>query len=680
MPNRLARETSPYLRQHADNPIDWYPWCDEAFDRAKELDRPILLSVGYSSCHWCHVMAHESFENPEVGGLLDASFISIKVDREERPDVDDAYMTAVQLASGRGGWPMTLFLTPDRKPFFAGTYLPLEDRGGHPGLISVLRGITQGWRDSRREFMEAADEFGQAIEATFAREAPPASGLDSTSLVRRALETLAHDFDPRNAGFGGAPKFPPHTGIELLMAIADCDRFDQNERVHARHMAEATLLAMAAGGIHDHVGGGFHRYATDAEWGLPHFEKMLVDNALLLATYGGLGNLASPIVERLVAFLEREMRGDSGLYATALDADSDGVEGAFYVWRWDEVRALLGERAEPFFEAYGFAPNGNFADEALGVRTGANVLQAVPSWEELARIEREFAHERSILLDARSRRPRPQTDDKALIEPNGLLLAGFCAAGKVELARRLGTALLDVVELPSVPRQILDGRPVGLGFLNDYAALGYGLARLAERDPEGPWGLAARRVAAALIEKFGDGERGGFYGTSLHHEHLFGRTKPPFDQPGPSGNALACRLLLHTGHTDEASRALTALRGWLERAPTATEALHLALLESLERLPEASAVRLDQWDGQAGQFTLELRPGYHLQPGSLRVTSDGDVPFELLESVEPNKVILSFSSPEPLERLWIAWQSCTDTECLPEETATLELPSPNDVS
>lgn len=679
MPNRLARETSPYLRQHAENPIDWYPWGDDAFSRARELDRPVLLSVGYSSCHWCHVMAHESFEDPDVGKLLDESFVSIKVDREERPDVDDAYMTAVQLASGRGGWPMTLFLTPDRKPFFAGTYLPRDDRGGQPGLISVLRGVAQGWRDARHEFEEAADEFGQAIEATFAREAPTASTVDSLSLIRRALETLAHDFDPRHAGFGGAPKFPPHTGIELLLAIGESARFESSERDHARHMAEATLLAMAAGGIHDHVGGGFHRYSTDAEWGLPHFEKMLIDNALLLAAYGRLGEGASAVVERLVTFLEREMRAESGLYASALDADSDGVEGAYYVWRWDETKALLGERADSFFEAYGFAPNGNFADEALGVRTGANVLQAEPSWGELERIEREFARERTTLLEARSRRPRPETDHKVLIEPNGLLLAGFCAVGRTDLARELGRALLDVIELPSVPRQIVDGRPMGLGFLNDFAALGYGLATLGEHDAGGPWNLAARRISESIIERFSDQDRGGFYSTSLDHEWLFGRTKPPFDQPGPSGNALACRLLLRTGHVDEANRALTALRGWLERAPTATEALHLALLESLDELPPTDRVRLEHWDGQTGRLTIGMPRGRHVLPGSLKVTSPGQqVQFDVHEGT--HEAFVTFSSSAQLSKIELAWQSCTESECLPEETATIDLPCPNDVS
>ena len=381
MPNRLAQSSSPYLRQHAENPVEWFEWGGEAFASAREQGKPIFLSVGYSSCHWCHVMAHESFEDFEVASVLNRSYVSIKVDREERPDVDEAYMTAVQLQSGRGGWPMTVLMTPNGDPFFAGTYFPKQDRGQYPGFLSILRQIEELWTRDRAKVEEAARDFRDSLEEALRRPAPTASGTLDAAFLERAIETIAAEFDPVHGGFGGAPKFPPHTTLKFLLAAAESPLLNPDTRERAREMAHQTLEQIALGGIHDHVGGGFHRYSTDAVWLVPHFEKMLYDNALLLGNFsraakqseGARRELFESAAKGIVRWLREEMTTSDGLFGSALDADSEGEEGKFYVWTKAEIEAALGDRADEFCQAYDITEEGNYRDEATGRPTGANI-------------------------------------------------------------------------------------------------------------------------------------------------------------------------------------------------------------------------------------------------------------------------------------------------------------------
>ena len=374
MPNRLALESSPYLRQHAHNPVDWYPWGDEAFETARRENRPVFLSIGYSSCHWCHVMEKESFESEEIARFLNAHFVSIKVDREERPDVDDVYMTAVQLTSGRGGWPLSAFLLPDRKPFFAGTYFPPDDRHGRPGFLTLLKRLEAAWREKRADIESGAARIAAEVAAASgltARDASEPLTPASLGLLGGALSRL---FDPDNGGFGDAPKFPPHLALAWLL------RRGAAGDGAALTMAEATLEAMALGGIRDHLGGGFHRYSTDANWLLPHFEKMLTDNAQLLGVYARAyaltGNdLFARVARETGEYLLREMTGPEGGFYASTDADSEGEEGKYFAWDPSEIRDVLGEdEGEYFCEWYGVRPEGNFRDEATGRFTGRSIL------------------------------------------------------------------------------------------------------------------------------------------------------------------------------------------------------------------------------------------------------------------------------------------------------------------
>lgn len=381
MSNRLANSSSPYLRQHAENPVEWFEWGEEAFASAREQAKPIFLSVGYSSCHWCHVMAHESFEDFEVASVLNRGFVSIKVDREERPDVDEAYMTAVQLQSGRGGWPMTVLMTPDGDPFFAGTYIPKDDRGQYPGFLSILRQIEELWTRDRPKVEGAARDFRDSLEEALRRSAPEAAQPLDAAFLTRAIETIAAEFDPVHGGFGGAPKFPPHTTLQFFLAAAESPILAPEICAKAKEMAHFTLEQIALGGLHDHVGGGFHRYSTDAVWLVPHFEKMLYDNSLLLGNFaraarqsvGSRRELFESAAKGIVRWFREEMQTPDGLFGSALDADSEGAEGKFYVWSKAEIESVLGESADKFCREYGITEEGNYRDEASGRRTGANI-------------------------------------------------------------------------------------------------------------------------------------------------------------------------------------------------------------------------------------------------------------------------------------------------------------------
>lgn len=563
MPNRLAGESSPYLLQHRDNPVDWLPWGPDAFERAKAESKPVFLSVGYSSCHWCHVMAHESFEDLEVASVLNRSFISVKVDREERPDVDEAYMTAVQLQSGRGGWPMSAFLTPNREPFFAGTYFPKAS------FLSLLRQVEGAWQGQRAQVEASAREFREAVESALARPAPMATHALSLQLLAGAVQALHHEFDEDHGGFGEAPKFPPHAALAFLLDFAEAEGVDPAERSEARRMAELTLAKMCLGGIHDHVGGGFHRYSTDAIWLLPHFEKMLYDNALMLGNLvrasrfkGPWSGLFDRAAKGIVRWLGETMRTADGLLGTAVDADSEGEEGKYTVWTVDEVRAVLGERAEAFLAAYRFDPEGNFRDEAAGHRTGANIPHLAEDDGD------RFAKDLAAMRAVRRRRVPPLFDHKALVGLNGMAAGALAEAGERPMAEEIFAALDRFIPAGGpIPRQITEGRVSGQGFLEDYVGLLEVWCALGKGDLDA---FDARFGPGAA---FRDVRAGDYYETTENHERLFGRTKPVFDHPIPSGNARMAKALARMGEVAEARRIVEANLGWVERAPSSTAGL-----------------------------------------------------------------------------------------------------------
>ncbi len=550
MANRLARETSPYLLQHRENPVDWYPWGAEALARAREEDRPILLSVGYSACHWCHVMERESFEDSETAAYMNEHFVNVKVDREERPDVDALYMEAVQAISGHGGWPMTVFLDPDGVPFYGGTYFPPDESRGMPSFRMVMEAVLAAFEDRREEIRERAPGTRARLGAIGVAEPDP--GLPGKAELEEAVARLLAAADERNGGFGGAPKFPPASALELLLARGET------------RVVERTLDAMLAGGIYDQIGGGFARYSVDAGWLVPHFEKMLYDNALLARTYLhgwqalGLESYRRTCEETLDWML-REMRGPEGGFYSALDADSEGEEGRFYVWTPAQVREVLGdEQAEPVIEFYGITEQGNFE--------GANVLHLPGGAGAPAPDGLEEA--RRALFEARAQRVRPGLDDKRLTSWNALAIAALAEAGSVLGREEYLAAAGDCAEflLTSVRdedgrllRTFKDGEARLNAYLEDHSFLLEALLTLYESSFEERWFVAARELAETTIERFGDPERGGFYSTSVDHEELIARRKEVGDHPIPSGNSSAALCMLRLA-------ALTGERGYEKQA------------------------------------------------------------------------------------------------------------------
>jgi uncharacterized protein YyaL (SSP411 family) len=535
--NRLARESSPYLLQHRDNPVDWYPWGAEALTCAREENRPLLVSIGYSACHWCHVMAHESFEDPAIAAVMNGAFVCVKVDREERPDVDAICMEACQALTGQGGWPLNVFLTPDQKPFLAGTYYPPTARPGMPSWLMVLEAVIDAWRERPEKVREQAARLSEAIAAGAMLERPESAGVPR-SVIPETVAALARAFDRSGGGFGGAPKFPPHCTLEFLLAAGD------------RELAPATLRAMAAGGIYDQIGGGFARYAVDATWTVPHFEKMLYDNALLARAYlhgfqvTGEQRFAEVCCETLDWAL-RELRGPEGGFSSALDADSEGVEGKFYVWTLAELREAFAEDLELGEEAvayFGVSVGGNFEH-------GLNVLEArgpAPTPDRLAEIRRR-------LLEVRSGRVRPGLDDKRLTSWNALMIAALADAGAalsrddyVDAARACAEFVLR--DLRDAEGRLLrtwkDGHAALPGYLEDHAYLLEALIVLYEATFDERWYTEAVAIADTMIERFGDGERGGFFTTASDVPFLLTRRKDLEDAPVPSGNSAAALGLL----------------------------------------------------------------------------------------------------------------------------------------
>jgi uncharacterized protein YyaL (SSP411 family) len=552
MPNKLAGETSPYLLQHKDNPVDWHPWGEEALTRARETERPILLSIGYSACHWCHVMERESFEDEETAALMNELFVPIKLDREERPDIDSIYMEACQAMTGSGGWPLNVFLTPEQVPFYAGTYFPPVSRMGMPSWRDVLVAVAQAWDERRDEIRAGGAGIAERLQGG-ARLRPSDEPL-RTELLDRAVEGLRSQYDSANGGFGGAPKFPPASALELLMR--------RGERDFVTH----TLVAMASGGMYDQVGGGFARYSVDAHWLVPHFEKMLYDNGLLARAYlHGWQLTGEPLFRRVAEetldWALREMRAREGGFYSALDADSEGVEGKFYVWTIDELReALAGEPdADEAIAWFGATDRGNFEGANIPVR-GPGVPERLDDW-------------RRRLYEVRSERVWPGLDDKRLTSWNALMISALAEAGAVlerpdylDAARAAADFVLASMRDADgrLLRTFKDGRARLNAYLEDHAYLLEALLTLYEASFEPRWFAEARALADTTIERFADDEHGGFFETSSDHERLLARRKDLEDHPIPSGNASAAygllRLAALTGEAAYEERAVGVLR------------------------------------------------------------------------------------------------------------------------
>ena len=551
-PNRLIHEKSPYLQQHAYNPVDWYPWGQEAFEKAKREDKPLFLSVGYSTCHWCHVMEQESFESPEVAERLRETVVSVKVDREERPDVDSLYMTAVQAMTGQGGWPMTVFMTPDGKPFFAGTYFPPVDAHGRPSFKRLIGLIENAWKTKRDEIERSGTEILAAIQEDQGTHGP---GTLSVSMVAQAVDSFKRQFDPRHGGFGRAPKFPRPMIFSLLLRQAV--RRDDRE---ALEMVDKTLTAMTRGGIYDQLGGGFARYSVDPSWLVPHFEKMLYDNALLARSYIEAYQVTgNPEHERIARetldYVLRDMTHPEGGFYSAEDADSEGREGAFYIWTPEQFTEVLGPDAPFAMRAYGVTPEGNFEHEGetvLHVGATPEVL-ALEFNLSLAEVGDRLKSVRQRLFEARAKRIRPGLDDKVLTSWNGLMIGTMAYAARAlsepryrEAAERAARFVLDRMKTPdALLRRWRDGEAKIDAYLDDYAFFSGGLLDLYEATFDPVWVKEARGFMAEAIARFWDDENGGFFFSSPDQDpYLKARTKDTTDNAIPSGNSAAAEVLL----------------------------------------------------------------------------------------------------------------------------------------
>jgi uncharacterized protein len=582
--NRLAGETSPYLLQHAANPVDWYPWGPEALARAKAEDRPIFLSIGYSACHWCHVMERESFEDPEIAALMNERFVNIKVDREERPDLDQIYMSAVQAMTGQGGWPMSVFLTPDLKPFFGGTYFPPTDSRGMAGFPRVLLSVHRAWEERRDEIRDSATEMTEQLRSF--GTLPKGSGALDVGLLDRAARAVTKNFDPVHGGFGRAPKFPHPMDLKVLLR-----HYARAGDDHALHVVRHTLTKMAQGGIYDHLGGGFARYSTDDRWLVPHFEKMLYDNALLASAYleayqatrdAEFGRVARETMDYVLG----RMTDPEGAFSSTEDADSEGVEGKYYVWSLAQVKWILGaEHAKTFAYVYDVTESGNWEEHNILnlPRTIGQAAKLLGRDEEGLRTELDAS--RAKLLAMRDERIPPAKDTKVLVSWNGLMIAALSEGGRIlkderylQAAGRAAGFILDRMRRDDgrLLHTFKDGRARLDAYLDDYANLIDGLTRLYEATGEPRWIESALDLTRIMIDEFADPEHGGFFFTGHHHEELIARQKDYYDNATPSGNAMAATALVRLGALtgrDDLTRAgrsaLESVQVMLESQPAA---------------------------------------------------------------------------------------------------------------
>ena len=615
MTNRLAGETSPYLLQHAHNPVDWYPWGDEAFAKARAEDKPVFLSIGYSACHWCHVMERESFEDPALAEILNRDFVSIKVDREERPDIDSIYMEAVQMMTGHGGWPMSMFLTPDGRPFYGGTYFPPNDRHGMPSFRRVLAHVADAYRSRRKDVEEAASEVKQSLGRMLT--AVRSGGTAGRHALDGAAARIAQTYDPVHGGFGGAPKFPPSMALDFLMQVSH-----RNGDRALRDIITTTLTKMARGGMYDQIGGGFHRYSVDARWLVPHFEKMLYDNALLARLYTRAWQWTkdpffAQIANETLGFVQRELMAESGGFFSTLDADSEGEEGKFYVWSRAEVMDILGEDGAAFCDLYDITERGNWE--------GSNILNVPrdpdPKLAELA------LRGKCRLYGVRSKRVWPARDEKILSSWNGWMLAAFAEASLAfgrytDVVRKNAGFLLGRIDANG--RLIRHAKIAGL--LEDYSGVAWGLTLAYEATGERPYLDAARRLADQILERFIDEENGGFFDTPVDHEQLITRPKDLFDNATPAGNSVTCDVLLR----------LALLFGDDRYARAATRALD-AVWPLAEKYPSGFGFILGVEEWRAGQ------------PKEIAITGDAKELIEVVgEEFIPHRVLVTGSQSNDL--------------------------------
>jgi uncharacterized protein YyaL (SSP411 family) len=573
--NRLIHETSPYLLQHAHNPVDWYAWGEEAFEKAKAEDKPILLSIGYSACHWCHVMERECFENEAIARLMNELFVNIKVDREERPDLDEIYMSAVQMLTGRGGWPMTMFLTPDKKPFYGGTYFPPEDRGGMPGFPRILMGVNQAYRERPGDVEKSVTQILNGLQRM--SESAESAKAFSRTIIADSAAKVAQAYDADNGGLGQAPKFPNAGVYELFLRY-----YHQSKSGRFLEMVTHTLTKMACGGIYDHLGGGFHRYSVDAKWLVPHFEKMLYDNAQLLRIYSYAYKITGEplfksVVDETVGYLLREMFHSEGGFYSTQDADSEGEEGKFFVWSEAEIMGLLGEEPGAIFcRSYDVSEVGNFEEN--------NILHPILTLEQAAKyfrkdrseIDQLIAAAKQKLFSAREKRIKPFRDEKIITAWNGLVLSGLAEAIKispqpscVEAAKRtIDFIFAKLFRDGFLLHTYKDGQAKLLGFLDDYAFTAVGLLDLYEALFDRSALERAIELGEIMLREFWDDDGGGFFYTGISHEKLISRAKPTLDASIPSGNAMATQLLLRlhqlTGDQRYSQYAEKVLRSYYE--------------------------------------------------------------------------------------------------------------------
>ena len=639
MPNRLINETSPYLLQHANNPVDWFAWGPEALERAEAEDKPILLSVGYSACHWCHVMERESFENPQIADIMNEYFISIKVDREERPDIDSIYMKAVQAMTGQGGWPMTVFLTPDGKPFFGGTYFPPEDRQGLAGFPRVLQALAQTYQEKRGDVVKATDQLMQRMRQMSA--SVPSTDPLTQDIMFQAHTAIAREFDDRYGGVGMQPKFPQPMSYEFLLRY-----YLRSENSQALEMVELTLDRMAEGGIYDQLGGGFHRYSTDTFWLIPHFEKMLYDNALLAKLYLHAYQVTEKplyrrIVEETLDYVLREMTDPSGGFYSAQDADSEGMEGKFFIWRPEEIIKFLGkDDGEIFNRYYGVTLKGNF--EGRSILHVADDAKKVAKKVGLTAVEIDALLQRSgaKLLKVRDSRVHPGRDDKVLLSWNGLMLRAFAEAAAVlqrsdyaAVAEKNAAFLLDNLrEDGRLLRTYKDGQAKLNAYLEDYAFLIDGLIALHEVTFEPRWLQEAVDLGNAMVDLFWDETSGQFYDTGRDHEELIIRPRDFSDNAIPSGSSMAADVLLRLavigGEPEHQRRAVTALR---------------SMRELMTRFPTGAGHWLSALDFYLSTVKEVVIVGGHNEPDTQALLS------EVYRHYLPNRVIVGLrDGDEPL--------------------------------
>ncbi len=723
--NRLAGATSPYLLQHKDNPVDWYPWGEEAFRAARTLDRPIFLSIGYSACHWCHVMEEESFEDPATASVMNEHFVNIKVDREERPDLDDIYMTAVQMLTGRGGWPMSVWLTPDLKPFYGGTYFPNERRYGMPSFTDVLSRMAEAWKKERPTILGQAEKISAAVAQHLSggRAPKPDAPLDE-ALIGAAVKDLTARFDAVHGGFGPAPKFPPHRGLALLLKVGGRVP-DEN----AIRMATRTLDAMASGGLYDQIGGGFHRYSTDAQWLVPHFEKMLYDNALLADVYvdawqATRNPLYRRIVEEIARWLQREMTSPGGGFYSTLDADSDGEEGTFYVWRPAEVIAALGEADGALVnEYYGITAAGNF-ERGTSI---PHVTREIPALTE------RLDAARAKLLAVRERRVKPHRDDKVLAAWNGLMIAALARSARTfdlpahrDAARSAAAFVLGSMRGADGLLRVSwrDGRLLEESFLDDQAFMVKGLLALHEATGDARWLAEAESLFKAADAAFVAPDGTGWFFTRPGRDDVLVRARNTVDSAIPSGSSVMAAALLDlhrlTGRPAElerAGRVLAAHAGAMATMPGAYHNMLNSLSDYLqnEGVPAGAVLTLEpaarptlRAGGRAEiALTLTIREGWHINaetpslpeliPTRVTIEPAAELSVDRIDYPRPVNRRLGFAGREiavyegrPTIRLKVSasgsaapglhaltgrlrFQACSDRACLRPEEIPLDL-------